>query len=114
MKRILSLFLVSLLLLGCAVPAFAGQTAVELPGNKVARRIREAAGACDDALVTPDLLASITELDLEDCGLTKISFLANAENIQILILYENQITDITALAGLTDLNLSLSGNPVDD
>lgn len=77
--------------------------------------LSEAAGASDDALITPDLLTSITELSLSHCELTDISFLAPAENIQSLILYKNQIADIAALEGLTSLSdLSLSGNPVDD
>ena len=83
MKRILSLFFVSLFLLSCAVPAFIGQTAVELPNDEVARRIREAAGASDDALISLDLLASITELNLSNYELADISFIVHAENIRI-------------------------------
>ena len=57
----------------------------------------------------------LEELDLSDCGVSDITPLAGLTNLTWLDLSSNSISDLTPLSGLTGLTyLNLSGNPIPD
>ncbi len=59
--------------------------------------------------------ASFTELDLSGRGITDISFIADAVNLERLDLSDNDITDINVLLSLKKLKyLNISGNKIED
>lgn len=58
---------------------------------------------------------SVKKLDISNKGITDISFLSAAENLEELDISNNQITDINVLVTLKNLKkLNISGNPIED
>ena len=82
------------------------------------KAIREAINLADDKPITIEILNNEKKLDLSEKGLSNISdisALANLTNLQTLNLSGNSISDIGALANLTNLTeLNLSGNNISD
>ena len=80
------------------------------------KAIREAINLADDKPITIEILNNEKKLDLSEKGLSNISdisALANLTNLQTLNLSGNSISDIGALANLTNLTeLNLSGNKI--
>ena len=82
------------------------------------KAIREAINLADDKPITIEILNNEKKLDLSEKGLSNISdisALANLTNLQTLNLSGNSISDIGALASLTNLQtLYLSNNNISD
>ena len=85
------------------------------------KAIREAINLADDKPITIEILNNEKKLDLSEKGLSNISdisALANLTNLQTLNLSGNNISDISALRSLTNLQtlktLHLSGNKISD
>ena len=82
------------------------------------KAIREAINLADDKPITIEILNNEKKLDLSEKGLSNISdisALANLTNLQTLDLSGNGISDISALKSLTNLQtLNLSSNNISD
>jgi Leucine-rich repeat (LRR) protein len=58
---------------------------------------------------------NLKKLDLADNEITDVSPLAGLTKLELLILEDNRISDVTPLSKLTNLNkLNLDGNPITD
>ena len=67
------------------------------------------------ALLAERPAASVTRLDLSDRGLTDVSALAGLTGLEVLDLRGNALADVWPLAGLSNLRrLDLSGNRIED
>ena len=87
---------------------------VEFKDQKLEVALREEINKPTGPITRKDLL-SVKELHLYDKQISDISLLAGLENLEQLNLYNNQITDISPLAGLENLRwLNLEENRVSD
>lgn len=91
----------------------AGATEAVISDSLLAQGIREALGK-EEGVITPEDLASLTELDLSHYGisdLTGLEYCINLESLIVFYIVDNP--DISALSGLTKLkalSLHVSGN----
>ncbi|CAG7652425.1 S-layer homology domain-containing protein [Paenibacillus allorhizosphaerae] len=87
--------------------------AVYFPDTRLESAIRETLGI-PERYVTSEDLSRMTELVAKDKGISNLSGIEYAVNLQKLVLPHNQINDISALKGLSQLNeLILFGNQIE-
>ena len=115
MKRLLSVFLASLLLTSLFfTTALATEDSFTLSA-KAEQAIRSVLGLGANETITAQALKNLTALDLNDSDLDDLTFLSQASGLTDLNLEGNRISDITPLSGLKSLKvLRLSDNRVED
>jgi len=105
--RITLLLFFSVIILGPA----AAQNPVHFPDPSLKAAVEDALWLSDP---TPDDMLGLRDLSCSNSGITDITGLEYAKNLQTLNLRFNQITSISPLSGLRNLqNLSLSRNQID-
>ncbi len=110
MKKILTLFLILLVVFGCSSRQY-----VEIPDENLAAAIRDALKLRQNAKIPKLKLAELTELTVPRKGIKDLSGLENAAELTSIVLYGNQIRDITPLAGLKKLTkISMGANQISD
>ena len=110
MKKILTLFLILLVVFGCSSREY-----VEIPDENLAAAIREVLKLPQNAKIPKLKLAELTELTAPRKGIKDLSGLENAVELTSIVLYGNQISDITPLAGLKKLaEISMGDNHISD
>ena len=88
---------------------------VNIPDANLRAVIADALGKAPNAPITPDEMATLTELDARDQGIRDLTGLEFATNLTWLLLFANSIADVSPLAGLTRLEvLSLQSNNIAD
>ena len=84
---------------------------VSIPDANLAAAIRQEIGNS----ITTHTLLKLTRLEAPGRGIKNLTGLEHARNLKVLILYTNEISDISALAGLTQLTeLVLRSNNISD
>ncbi|MFP4122225.1 leucine-rich repeat domain-containing protein [Coleofasciculus sp.] len=90
------------------------KTSLSAEARKTVEVLLEEAGT-SDCKQADENLSSRTELFLYDNKITDVSPLSGLTNLTVLYLHYNQITDVSALSGLTNLRrLNLSSNQITD
>ena len=90
-------------------------TFVQIPDPNLRTAIAEELGKSPNAPITVEEMERLRELDVENRGLRGLTGIQFATNLSWLYLRENQISDISPLAGLVELvRIDLSHNPVSD
>ena len=88
---------------------------VEIPDPNLETAIREALKLPEHLPITQQEMATLAELSAWKKGITDLTGLEHATNLQVASLVRNQIRDITPIAKLIHLRLlALDGNPVSD
>ena len=88
---------------------------VIIPDSNLRVAVRNALGMAPSDEITPADLATLTELDADDAGISDLTGLEFATNLTSLGLGNNSISDISAVSGLTNLTwLGLVGNSISD
>ncbi len=94
-----------------------------MPDATLRQVVREALELAPDALLTPQMLARLTKLELINLGksdsakqkIGSLTGLAHATGLKVLRLYEHHVKDITPLTDLTQLEwLDLYDNEISD
>ena len=86
---------------------------VNIPDANLRAVIAEALGKAPNAPITPDEMATLTELDAAEQGIRNLAGLEFATNLTWLGLVRNSIAEVSPLAGLTNLTfLSLFDNSI--
>ncbi len=97
------------------VPVDCAGQYVSIPDAGLRNAIVDALGLNDSDRIPASALAGLRHLEAEAAGVEDLSGLECARNLQILILDDNQIADVTALVGLTALvELNLNDNQIAD
>ena len=82
---------------------------------KLAVLVRATLGLAPTVPITTQTIQSLTSLFIPNSGVTHLTGLEHATQLQLLILDRNQISDLSPLAGLTQLeNLSVGENQIQD
>ena len=88
---------------------------VSVPDTALAGAIRSELGLETEAPITQEAIQTLTHLNASDQGISDLTGLEQATNLQVIELQNNQISDVTPLATLTNLQtLTLSGNQISD
>ena len=88
---------------------------VIIPDSNLRVAVRNALGMAPSDEITPADLATLTELDADDAGISDLTGLEFATNLTSLGLGNNSISDISAVSGLTNLtSLGLGNNSISD
>ena len=90
---------------------------VTIPDANLASAIRNALGLTSNSAITTHKMLNLTSLDASGRGITDLNLtgLEHAPNLTTLILYDNDISDISPLRSLTKLtNLSIFDNNISD
>ncbi len=127
MKKILIAVLTLLLtamLLTTTATAQEKEVVVSIPDNNLATAIRQTLGLPTDAVITADAMLDLTRLDAPEKGITDLTGLEHAVNLQWLNLrggwvdiewHQNPISDVSPLAALPQLTwLNLADSDVSD
>ncbi len=86
-----------------------------MPDANLQAAVRAALGLQEGEELTQEALRGLTALSANNLGISDISGLEYATQLQRLDLNTNQISDISVLSGLTALTwLNLGGNPIGD
>ena len=86
---------------------------IHFPDKKLEKAMKERLGL-DRDIQESDML-SLVSIDLSSAGITNLSGLEKAVNLEDLSLWDNNIKDLSPLGGLTHLmSLDLDGNPITD
>ena len=86
-----------------------------IPDSKLRVAIAAALGKARSATITKGEMSTLLRLDAKNAGISDLTGLEFAINLENLKLYGNQITDVSALEGLTKLTwLGLSVNQITD
>ena len=98
-----------------APPASSGWVPLEIPDAALHAALRQALGTASGVSLTAAALATVTTLDLSDAGITDLTGLEQAHNLESLSLGGNQITALEPLAELSGLlSLELADNQITD
>ena len=88
---------------------------ISIPDANLAARIRSALGLSTDAPITKAAMLKLTKLDVQRSGISDLTGLECATNLQELYLYNNPISDLSPLQGLTKLTeLDLASIQISD
>ncbi len=103
---LVGILMVTVTVTGCQkIPVTISDSALETA-------VRDALNKSEGPIYKSDL-ESLTTLYLQDNNISDISALSGLTNLEWLYLDENNISDISALSGLTNLEeLDLRGNPL--
>ena len=82
-------------------PAATGN--VVMPDAKLASAVRKALGLGSNAAITKQRIQGLTRLDARDSQIKNLTGLEHATQLTHLFLYYNQISDVSPLRGLTQL-----------
>ena len=86
-----------------------------VPDANLAAEIRESLGLAPNSLLTPRNLRGLTAVFAVNSGITDLTGLEHATNLEVLALYAQQISDLKPLAKLTKLFwLDLRRNQISD
>ncbi len=103
------------LLICLMAPLSATAQAVAIPDANLRASIETALGKAPGDPISQGDMATLTELNASESGISDLTGLEYATNLSTLNLYNNSVSDISALASLTNLTeLSLSSNSVSD
>ena len=96
-------------------PASDESLVVDVPDASLRASIAEALSITDGMPITPENMLQLTELDLSLEGISALTGLEHAINLEVLNFADNRIVDISPLSGLTNLKvLFLAGNRIVD
>ena len=88
---------------------------VSVPDTALAGAIRSELGLEAEEPITQTAMQTLTQLNASDQGISDLTGIEQATNLQTLELQNNQISDITPLVALVNLQfLLLSGNQISD
>ena len=88
---------------------------VNIPDANLRAAIAAELGKAPNAPITPDEMATLTDLDARDQGIRDLTGLEFATNLTFLVLSSNAISDVSPLSGLTNLTqLWLGTNAISD
>ena len=88
---------------------------VDIPDPNLRAAIEAELGKAPGDTITPDQMATLTQLEARHVNIRVLTGLEHATNLTFLGLYDNSIADISPLAGLTNLtSLSLWDNSISD
>ncbi|MCY4388890.1 MAG: leucine-rich repeat domain-containing protein [Desulfurellaceae bacterium] len=88
---------------------------LEIPDAALHTALEQALGTAPGVSLTAADLAAVTTLDLSGAGITDLTGLEQAHNLETLFAADNRITDLSPLADLVHLkSLSLGGNRITD
>ena len=91
------------------------ETTVNIPDVNLRAKIETALGKTSGATITATEMATLTSLNAQNAGITNLMGLETAINLTELWLWDNKISDISAVAGLTKLTtLYIWGNTISD
>ena len=100
---------------GVQVTVRSGDGIVNIADANLRAVIAEALDKAPNAPITPDEMATLTELDAYNKGIRNLTGLEFATNLRELSLVDNNITDVSPLSGLTNLaDLWLTVNNITD
>ena len=110
------LFRLYLFLLVCfSISVTATAQTVDIPDPNLRAAIEAELGKAPGDTITPDQMATLTQLEARHVNIRVLTGLEHATNLTFLGLYDNSIADISPLAGLTNLtSLSLWDNSISD
>ena len=110
------LFRLYLFLLVCfSISLTATAQTVDIPDPNLRAAIEAELGKAPGDTITPDQMATLTQLEARHVNIRVLTGLEHATNLTFLGLYDNSIADISPLAGLTNLtSLSLWDNSISD
>lgn len=88
---------------------------VNIPDANLREAINEALGKAPDARITAEEMERLTRLEAHNRGISNLTGLETATNLEVVELRQNSISDISPLAGLVRLHrLGLQGNAISD
>ena len=86
---------------------------ISIPDSNLRARIGAALGVAASAEITPSMMATLTNLDAHNAGISDLTGLELAANLTSLDLRDNSVSDISLIAKLTKLTwLNLKGNSI--
>ncbi|WP_067725272.1 TraB/GumN family protein [Oceanobacillus damuensis] len=89
------------------------EEALTFSDEQLESALREEIGKAEGVLYPSDF-EGIDELDLSDSGIEVLNDMEHFDDLKTLSLQDNQISDFTALKGLTSMEeVDVSGNPID-
>ena len=105
-KKNLYIFIFFIVILGSLNLTVSAQT-VNFPDAKLAAAIRTTLGLAEGADIPQTDLETMTQLDVEDKGITDLTGLEHATGLTSLILSDNSIDDFSPLSSLINLSTRL-------
>ena len=88
---------------------------VTIPDANLRAKIAEALGKSSDAQITADDMLALTWFEAPDANIQDLTGLEHAHKLQGLFIYDNLISDVSLLTGLTNLiYLGLDNNRISD
>ena len=115
MKKLTLLTLTLLLTALAQLTAQPVQAEVSIPDGKLAAVIRQTLGLPTDAVITADAMRDLTKLWAARRGITSLTGLEHATNLQEFQISDTAVSDVSPLANLTQLaELRLGDNAVSD
>ena len=85
------------------LPLTATAQVVDIPDLNLRAAVETALGKTSGDTITADEMATLTRLEVPKASIHNLTGLENATNLTWLGLWGNNISDISALAGLTNL-----------
>ena len=103
------------LLMYLILPLPATAQVIDIPDPNLRTAIETALGKASGAIITPDEMATLTELTARSADISGLTGLEHATHLTRLELVGNKISDVSVLANLTNLeSLSLDNNRISD
>ena len=86
---------------------------VQFPDPNLRTAVAEALGKSPNAPITAEEMGGLKELNAEGRGIRDLTGVQFATNLRLINISDNQVTDISPIAGLIELrDLRITGNPV--
>ena len=76
---------------------------MNIPDTNLRAKIEAALGKASGATITTTEMATLTQLHAQNAGISVLTGLEYATNLTTLLLWGNNIVDISAVSGLTNL-----------